>query len=388
MILLLTGGYSYWSLKRDFLIMPDTASISAETPAGTLAWPGRGETAVGILDSSVLETRGKQKPTPTASTAKLITSLVVLQKKPLQPGEQGPMITLGKSDVAIYDKYFAEGGSLVQIKEGEKISEYQMLEAILLPSANNMADSLAIWAFGSLKAYAAAANKYLESQGIKDTRVGGDASGFSPDTKSTASDLVKIGALAMDNPVLAKIVGEKSASGIPVAKTIKNRNLLLGTSNIVGIKTGNTDEAGGVFVSASRAKLNGKTVTIVTSLMGGRSLNEAMRDSLGLIRSAQANFKPVTVVAEGTQAGTYELPWGGQIKAVATKSLVLDTWAGNSIQAVNYLNDIKDGYKADEIVGSVTVPESALSGEVSVPVKLQSTVPGPTSWWKLTHPFD
>jgi hypothetical protein len=55
---------------------------------------------------------------------------------------------------------------------------------------------------------------------------------------------------------------------------------------------------------------------------------------------------------------------------------------------VNYLNDIKDGYKADEIVGSVTVPESALSGEVSVPVKLQSTVPGPTSWWKLTHPFD
>lgn len=368
--------------------MPDAATITAKAPAGTLAWPGRGETAVGILDSSVLETHGKQKPTPTASTAKLITSLVVLQKKPLQPGEQGPMITLGKSDVAIYDRYFAEGGSLVQIKEGEKISEYQMLEAILLPSANNMADSLAIWAFGSLKAYAAAANEYLESQGIKNTRVGSDASGFSPDTKSTASDLVKIGELAMDNPVLTKIVGEKSASGIPVAKTIKNRNLLLGTSNIVGIKTGNTDEAGGVFVSASHAKLNGKTVTIVTSLMGGQSLNEAMRDSLGLIRSAQANFKPVTVVAEGTQVGTYELPWGGQVKAVATKSLSLDTWAGNDIQAVNYLNDIKDGYKADEIVGSITVPESALSGEASVPVKLQSAVPDPTAWWKLTHPFD
>lgn len=386
LIILLFGVYSYWPLSRTFAVASTANALNVRTPEGKLAWPSRGEAAVGIIDSDILETHGEQKPIPTASTAKLITTLVVLQNKPLGPNEQGPIITLGKNDVAIYDKYFAEDGSLAKIQAGEKISEYQMLQAILLPSANNMADSLAIWAFGSLKAYSSAANKYLQEQGLMNTHVGGDASGFLPDTKSTAGDLVKIGELAMKNPILAKIVGQKSAN-IPVANTITNRNVLLGMDNIVGVKTGNTDEAGGVFVSASRVKVNDKTVTIVTALMGSHSLDEAMRNSLPLIKSAQNNFKPVTVVAKDSTVGTYELPWGGQVKAIATENITLNSWAGNNVEAVTYLNDINAGDKAGKTVGSVIMPESALSSKLSVPVKLQSDVPNPPIWWRLTHPL-
>ena len=59
----------------------------------------------------------------------------------------------------------------------------------------------------------------------------------------------------MQNPVLAGIVNESTTSGIPMVNDISNVNNLLGTYNIVGVKTGNTDQAGGVFVGAVKFKL-------------------------------------------------------------------------------------------------------------------------------------
>lgn len=388
--IILLGGYCYWSLSRELKISPiiDTSTLVKRAPDGRLDWPAKDQSAVGIVGSPILEAHHSQKAVPTASTAKLITALLVLQKKPLLLGEQGPVFTLNKKDVAIYNKYYTQNGSLVKVRAGERITEYEMLETILLPSANNMADSLAIKVFGSLKNYTAAANQYLKTQGLVYTNIGKDASGFAPNTKSNAGDLVKIGELVMENPVLAQIVGKTSASKIPVAGKIKNRNLLIGTDNIIGIKTGNTDEAGGVFVSASQTKVNDKTITIVTALMGSKSLIKAMRDSIPLIRSAQVNFKPITVISAGSTLGIYKLPWGGNLKAVADKSLILDTWAGNVVNPEVYLQDLATNGAASQHVGSVVIPESALSDQSSVPIKLQSVPAGPSVWWRLTHPFN
>ena len=175
-----------------------------------------------------------------ASEAKLITALAVLKKYPLALNQAGPAITLGPSDVAIYDKYQSENGSDLVVVNGEKLTEYQMLQAMLLPSADNIADSLAIWAFGSLTDYTVFANQYVKSQGLSETTVGSDASGFDPSSMTTAANLVNIGQLVMTNPVLASIVGQPTATGFPVVGTIKNVNLVLGKDNIIGIKTGNT----------------------------------------------------------------------------------------------------------------------------------------------------
>jgi D-alanyl-D-alanine carboxypeptidase (penicillin-binding protein 5/6) len=317
----------------------------------------------------------------------LITALTVLSVKPLSPGEQGPTLTLGPADVALYNSYHSQDGSLVKVQNGEKISEYQVLQTLMLPSSNNMADSLAIWAFGSLKNYQQSANQFLEDNGLVESHVGKDASGFDPSTTSTAEDLARIGELVMQNPVLAQIVGQSSASGIPVAGTIKNVNQLLGYDNIVGIKTGNTDQAGGVYVSASKVTVNGKPVTIVTALAGAPGLWEAMHDSLPLIRSAQTNFKPVTAVAENSPVATYSQPWGGNVSAVAAKSIKFDAWGGSTIQAQARLNKISSDDKAGQIVGSVTVPKSAYNDQLSASVKLQSSPAKSTIWWRLTHPF-
>jgi D-alanyl-D-alanine carboxypeptidase (penicillin-binding protein 5/6) len=163
-LVLLAGAYILWSALRTSSPLRPVLNASLQTSYPTvqkLSWPTSGQSAVGILNSKVLDTHGIQTPVPTASTAKLITALMVLKAKPLSVGQQGPTITLGPSDLAIYNAYVAEQGSVVQVQSGEQISEYQMLEAMLLPSANNMADSLAIWAYGTLANYSEAANNYI-----------------------------------------------------------------------------------------------------------------------------------------------------------------------------------------------------------------------------------
>lgn len=387
---ILTAGYGIWALRRPLpLISPLRAVSLAEvkTPAGTVAWPAAGEASVGIASSEILETHGTQTSLPIASTAKLITALSVLRQKPLAPGEQGPLITLTANDVALYSAYMAQEGSVVPVAAGEQISEYQMLQALMLPSANNMADSLAIWAFGSLNAYVAYANNYAAQLGLKMTHIGADASGFSPTTTSSAQDLVKLGKIAMQNPVLAGIVGQPTASGLPIVNNIKNVNFLLGTSNIVGIKTGNTEEAGGVFVGAARVMVNGKPVTIVTAVLGSPSLFAAMKDSLNLIESAQANFKPAMIVKAGTVVGSYKIPWGGTVMAAAAQDMDLSGWVGSTIPYNIELRPIPATVKTGHNVGNVTVKASALNNKRSVTIKLQGAPSQPSAWWRLLHPL-
>jgi D-alanyl-D-alanine carboxypeptidase (penicillin-binding protein 5/6) len=334
-----------------------------------------------------LETHGAQAPAAIASTAKIITALTVLNAKPLVLGEQGPAITLSASDAALYDSYVAQGGSVVRVNAGEQISEYQMLQAMLLPSANNIADSLAVWAFGSLPDYAAAANSYLAQAGLTHTHVGTDASGFAPSTTGTAGDLARLGELAMQDPALAQIAGQTTANGIPVVDSVKNVNFLLGTDNIIGIKTGNTDQAGGVFVSAARATVNGKPVTIVTSLVGAPTLFQALKDSLPLIQSAQANFKPATVITKDSIAGRYQQPWGGSVIAVAAKNLTVNTWNGTTVSSTIQLQPVPASAQAGQTAGTATTPKSALYDQQSVPIKLQTAPTKPSAWWRLIHPI-
>jgi D-alanyl-D-alanine carboxypeptidase (penicillin-binding protein 5/6) len=355
--------------------------------ASKLAWPAQGQAAVGILNSSVVEAHGVQQPIPTASTAKLITALTVLGAKPLKPGQPGPNLTIGPNDVAIYNNYVAQDGSVVPVQNGEQISEYQALQALLLPSANNIADSLAIWAFGSLQNYAQAANQFLESEGIVETHVGKDASGFDPSTTSDARDLVKIGQLAMQNPVLTQIVSQSTASGIPVAGTVKNVNFLLGQNGIIGIKTGNTDQAGGVFVSASTTTVNHKPVTIITAVIGAADLWHAMNDSLTLVKSAQANFSTVPVVHAGAVVGSYTLLWGGSVKAVANKTVATTAWNGSNSSPKINLKKIKANTAADSQVGAVSTASSFVSSQASSPITLQSAPTKPPVSWRLMHPF-
>lgn len=390
LLVVLLGGYSYYALTRSITLaspMQSVDAFSAPAEKNKLAWPATSKAAVGIVGSSILETHGDQKAAPIASTAKTIAALTILEKYPLQPGQDGPQVKLTEADVALYNSYAAQNGSLVAVRAGEEVTQYQMLQAMMLPSANNMADTAAIWAFGSLPGYAAAANAYLAKHNLSSAKVGDDASGLSATTVATPSDLVKIGELAMAHPVLRQIVGQKEAKSFPVAGTIKNTNTLLGQDNIVGIKTGNSDQAGYVLLGASTVKMNNTEVTIVTAVMGAATRAASMTDSLALTKSAQNNFHTVTFTKAGDKVGAYTLPWGGSIDVVASEDLSVKVWNSSKAAAVLKFDTISSKAKAGAQVGTISVGKSATSNLPPVPATLASTPNQPSAWWRLTHPF-
>src|SRR5207244_4989309 len=154
-------------------------------------------------------------------------------------------ITLTDADVADTDRRAGQDESVVPVAAGEQLTELQALQALLLPSANNIAAVLARWDAGSTGQFVARMNATARSLGMTDTHYT-DPSGYDDATVSTAADQVRIVDRAMRLPVFASIVATPSVT-LPVAGTVHNTNRLLGYDGFVGVKTGSDDAAGGCF---------------------------------------------------------------------------------------------------------------------------------------------
>lgn len=382
------GGYSAVTITRPYNELSPSITnntLRITTPASNLPWPAYAQGAFGLTDGSVIGTKGKQQPMSIASAAKIITALVVLERHPITANGNGPSITMTAADVALYNKYVAIGGSVTPVNVGQVLTQRQMLEAILLPSANNIADSLAIWSYGSVDAYLAAANQYLAKHDLTQTKAAGDASGYLPDSTSTASDLVKLGALAMRHPVVAQIVGQQTAV-IPGVGTVRNYNSLLGQNGIVGIKTGNNDQNGGVFVGATAVDVNGKKVTLISALGYAPSLNVVLRDSNTLLAALRTTIADTTIVKKNTVLGIYTQSNGQKVQAVAASDLSTTVLRGSTVKAKVVLNDIGYSTVKGQTVGHVTIDANDLTPARSITVILKQSPTKPDIAYRLLHP--
>jgi D-alanyl-D-alanine carboxypeptidase (penicillin-binding protein 5/6) len=382
----LVGSYMWLALEQPFLQLQPTVSLQVPTQAASkvsLDWPDYGESAIGAAGYGVLATSGDQKPLPTASIAKVMTALAVLRQRPLQLNEQGPTLTLGQADVDSYNSFVARDGSVVPVALGEQITEYQALQALLLPSANNIADTLARWAFGSISSYNTYANAYAKQLGLTSMHIT-DPSGYELSTVASAHDLTLLGSLAMLHPVFAQIVAQPRAT-IPVAGTITNYNFMLGENGNVGIKTGNNDGNKGAFLFASKQQIGDQTVTIVGTIMGGPDLSTVLRDSNQIITSATAGFSKRNVISDDQEVGWYRTPTGEKI-SVRTAGEDITAWNGFSYGVRANLKPIKLPAAANSRVGDIAL---TVDGKTIAPnpVTLSRTIPSPNLWWCLTHPF-
>jgi D-alanyl-D-alanine carboxypeptidase (penicillin-binding protein 5/6) len=237
--------------------------------AGTLpraVWPPEGQAAFVRTGQSGVQAGPNQHPAPIASVAKVMTAYVVLRDHPLRPGDEGPTITLTDADVVDTDRRRGREESVVAVAAGERLTELQALQALLLPSANNIAAVLARWDAGSTDAFVARMNATARSLGMTRTRYT-DPSGYDDATVSTAADQVRLVVRAMRVPVFASIVATQSAT-LPVAGTVRNTNTLLGHDGFVGVKTGSTDAAGGCFAFRAVRRVDGKRTTITGVVLG------------------------------------------------------------------------------------------------------------------------
>ncbi|HMC69009.1 MAG TPA: hypothetical protein VKJ07_07640, partial [Mycobacteriales bacterium] len=207
-------------------------------------WPEYGQAAVQIGQSRI-RAGPNQHAAPIASVAKVMTAYLVLRDHPLGVREDGPTITLTGADVADTDRRSRQRESVVPIVAGEQLTERQALQALLLPSANNIAAVLARWDSGSAARFVTHMNATARSLGMTHTRYT-DPSGYDDRTVSTAADQLRIVDQAMRLPVFANIVATSSAT-LPVAGTVHNTNTLLGRNGFVGVKTGSDRAAGACF---------------------------------------------------------------------------------------------------------------------------------------------
>jgi serine-type D-Ala-D-Ala carboxypeptidase (penicillin-binding protein 5/6) len=235
---------------------------------GTLpsrVWPADGQAAVQIGRSEV-QAGPNQHAAPIASVAKVMTAYLVLRDHPLSVGQEGPTITLTEADVADTERRRGRHESVVTVAAGEQLTELQALQALLLPSANNIAVVLARWDAGSTERFVAEMNAAARSLGMTHTRYT-DPSGYDDATVSTAADQVLIVGRAMRLPAFAGIVATPAAT-LPVAGTVHNTNLLLGRDGFVGVKTGSDDAAGGCFAFRAVRWIHGRRTTITGVVLG------------------------------------------------------------------------------------------------------------------------
>jgi serine-type D-Ala-D-Ala carboxypeptidase (penicillin-binding protein 5/6) len=262
-------------------------------------WPAEGQAAFVQTGQSRVHAGPNQHPAAIASVAKVMTAYVVLRDHPLQPSQDGPTITLTNADVADTDRRLGQEESVVPIAAGEQLTERQALEALLLPSANNIAAVLARWDADSADRFVTRMNAVARLLGMTHTRYT-DPSGYDDATVSTAADQVRIVERAMRLPVFASIVATPSVT-LPVAGTVHNTNTLLGRDGFVGVKTGSTVAAGGCFAFRVIRVIDGKRTTITGVVLGqpghdriaaGLAAADALADRLAGHSRRQAREMP------------------------------------------------------------------------------------------------
>ena len=204
--------------------MAPTVHVASSPVA--LPWPATGQAAVAVPSVGIEVSSGPETPVPIASLTKMMTAYIILHDHPVLVGQNGPAITMGQPDVDDFDNDTVEDEANAQVAVGEVLTERQLLEGLLVHSANNFADTLASWDAGSMAAFVAKMNSTAAQLGMVDTHYA-DASGFDQDSQSTAGDLLKVAAQDMENPTFVGIVRMSSVT-LPVAGTISTYTPLLG----------------------------------------------------------------------------------------------------------------------------------------------------------------
>jgi D-alanyl-D-alanine carboxypeptidase (penicillin-binding protein 5/6) len=305
-------------------LLPATDVVPGTAP--TLPWPSRGSGAVAVSGLGLIATSGNEQALPAASVTKVMTALLVLEDKPLKKGETGPTITLTDADVQSYETDLKDQQSVVPVQAGETLTELQALQGLLIPSANNLAETIARWDTGSLDSFVAKMNARAAALRLTHTKFA-DVAGASASSVSTPTDLVNLGMVAMQNDVFVQVVAMGQAT-LPVAGTVYNVNSVLGQSGIVGIKTGSGLNTGANYLFAANATVDGHTIVVYGCVMGQPTLDAAFAGAKALLAAMSSGLHVRRVIARNQSIATYTMPWGAQSDLVSTVDVDLAEWPG------------------------------------------------------------
>lgn len=256
---------------------------------------------------------------PMASTTKIMTALVAIENAPLDT-----VATVSGDAVGII-------GSSVYLREGECISLESLLYALLLESANDAAEQIAITVGGDEAGFVAMMNEKAEQLGLKNTHFANPHGLDSEGHYTTARELAAIAAAALENETFSEIAGTYkktiSTEDGSVSRLLVNHNRMLRSyDGAIGVKTGYTSSAGRCLVSAARRD----GVTLIAVTLDDHSDwadHTAMLDA-GFSAYAErllcgAGELSYTLPLEGAESDSLTVSNGGEVSAVLPRNAEL-----------------------------------------------------------------
>jgi D-alanyl-D-alanine carboxypeptidase (penicillin-binding protein 5/6) len=264
------------------------------------------EACIVVADrGGVLWARRPHRSLPNASTTKMATALLVARRA-------DPSETLRVSPGAA-----ATGGGGLDLRAGERYTVRDLLYALLLDSSNDAAVALAEHAARTERAFVAALNRLAARLGARGTRFTSPHGLDAPGHHSTASDLARIAAALLAEPLLADIVATATTTirGPHGGIFLRNRNLLLERyRGAVGVKTGFTSAAGQVLVAA--ASRHGRSLIAVAM----RS-DDAAADCRRLLDYGFARLRRAVLLGAQDLVGKVVFDPAGSVAAAAAATV-------------------------------------------------------------------
>ncbi|MFI6289537.1 D-alanyl-D-alanine carboxypeptidase family protein [Streptomyces sp. NPDC051018] len=291
--LLATGTGAWYAYGGDGPPDPGTATVAPVAPVAermNLPWPSEGQSSVEVEGIGSLGTTGKQSPVPIASVTKVMTAYVILRNHPMRAGAPGARLV---ADQQAADESYSSAESTFPVLAGREYTQRQLMEFMMVASANNVARLLARWDAGSQEAFVEKMNRTAAGLGMTHTTYTG-ASGIETSTKSTAADQLKLARAAMKDPAFRQIVATPTITAPGVGVPTRNTNKLLGRDGVIGLKTGSSTPAGGNLLWATTQEIAGTPRLILGVVLhqradtnpatGSAAAHEASRTLISAVR--------------------------------------------------------------------------------------------------------
>ncbi len=324
------------------LLVPATAAAAPGDPDLPRA---KAAILIDARDGEVLYAKNAEAERPMASTTKLMTALLTLENASLDDVFTAPA----------YNAATAE--SKINLAKGERMRVDDLLEALLLESANDAAASLAVGVSGSRPAFVRRMNGRAAQLGLDETSYANPIGLDDPANHSSAHDLALLARVLLRNETFARIVDSPSATLETGARrrVIGNRNDLVGAYPFVdGVKTGHTGSAGYVLVGSARGPGDSRVISVV---MGEPSEAARDADSLTLLRHGRSQFRSKQVLDAARPVAVADISYRDEkAKLVPARRVSVVSRPGQKVTTrVDAPDELEGELPAGDRVGRIAV---------------------------------